>query len=319
MRLQSAGRRPTVVPRLETLEERALPVCFLSRLGPTLTILGSNLADQVAITDNGTGDVTVQCDQETVAHPFIGIFTIDVKTLGGADLVTYQLTSSVFGNRTIKVDLGAGRDTFQAFLNQNNPLALTLNQHAVLANSSLDFNIFGRQGNDTLSVDLSGGFTISNQARLGIRMDGGLGNDRLAVNATHGTNTVFSLDLTQGTNLAARGLLDVRLLGGPGFDRSTFGFEGDLNGTLQLNTDGGLEADTTIANIDATTPSNGTVRARVRGGRAHDNLTLNVRQPAGVCLSLPCGLLIDALIDGGLEKAVCHSTSNVKKINCDMM
>ena len=55
-----------------------------------------------------------------------------------------------------------------------------------------------------------------------------------------------------------------------------------------------------VANIDATTPSNGTVQARVRGGRAHDNLTLNVRQPAGVCLSLPCGVLIDALIDGGL-------------------
>jgi hypothetical protein len=302
MRLQPAGRRRTCVPALEALEERAVPACFLSQLGATLNILGSNRADQVAINDNGSGSVVVRCDQDPTPRVFLGINTIDVRTLGGPDLVTYQLSGSVTGNHTVRVDLGAGRDTFNAFLNGNDPAALTLNQHAVLTGSSLDFNLFGRQGKDTMSVDLSGGFTIGNLARLGIRMDGGIGNDLLAVNATHGTNNLFSLGLTQGTNLAAGGLFDVRLLGGPGFDRSVFGYP-----------------DLTVANIDATTPSKGTVKARVRGGRAHDNLTLNVRQPAGVCLSLPCGLLIDALIDGGPQSATCHSTSNVQKINCDMM
>jgi hypothetical protein len=319
MRLQPAGRRRTFVPALEALEERAVPTCFLSQLGATLNILGSNRADQVAINDNGAGSVVVRCDQDPIPRPFLGINAINVRMLAGPDLVTYQLTGSVAGNHTVRVDLGAGRDTFNAFLNGNDPAALTLNQHAVLTGSSLDFNLFGRQGNDIMSVDLSGGFTISNLARLGIRMDGGIGNDLLAVNATHGTNNLFSLGLTQGTNLATGGLFDVRLLGGPGIDRTVFGYEGDLNGTLQLNTDGGLDPDITVANIDATTPSRGTVRARVRGGKAHDNLTLNIRQPAGVCLSLPCGLLIDALIDGGAESAVCHSTSNVQKINCDMM
>jgi Ca2+-binding RTX toxin-like protein len=307
-----------MVPRVEALEERALPFCSIIQLGTTITILGSNLADQVAITDNGTGTVSVLCDQNPTPQVFLGIDTINVRTFGGPDLVTYQLAGSVFGHRTVNVDLGAGKDTFRAFLNQNNPLALTLNQNSILNNSSLDFNIFGRQGNDNLSVDLSNGFTIGNNARLGILLNGGAGNDRLAVNATQGNLNPPSLDLVQGTNLSSQGLFDVRLLGGPGVDRTAFAYQGDLNGTLKLNTDGGQGRDTTVANIDATTPSSGTVQARVRGGAGNDNLTLNVRQPAGVCLTLPCGLMIDALIDGGPGFDVCHGTTNVKKINCEL-
>jgi hypothetical protein len=104
---------------------------------------------------------------------------------------------------------------------------------------------------------------------------------------------------------------------GLGTQQTLFGFQGDLNGLLRLNTHGGKPNDVSVNNIDATVTSQGKVVARVVGGPADDNLTLNVRQPPGVCLLPPCTLLIDARINGGPGFDVCHATSNVTKINCE--
>src|SRR5262245_24522095 len=101
-------------PRLETLDERALPSCtvWADAAAGYLLIQGDNGNDQVTVGDDGHGHVTVTATGAGT-HSFSGIHFIGVYTSGGNDVVTYTLWNSLAGQQDVEVGLGKGNDTFK--------------------------------------------------------------------------------------------------------------------------------------------------------------------------------------------------------------
>src|SRR5688572_12421460 len=89
---QSHGRRSAL--RVEQLEDRCVPACTITQTGTApnvvLTITGDNTNNNVQISDDGAGNITLACDG--VISPAIpGVKDIVVDTKKGADAVFYTL------------------------------------------------------------------------------------------------------------------------------------------------------------------------------------------------------------------------------------
>jgi hypothetical protein len=222
-----AGRHTALC--LELLEDRTVPTGFATQSGPTLTVTGTQGRDVIHLVDRGGGTVAVQVGQNPILQIFNGINTVNVSTFAGADTVTYDLVPLFGGpfvlglgvndNLTLNVDLGAGNDTFQASFHQND----------LGFGSQLTFNVRGREGNDQMNVDATGGVDIANQAKLAINLIGDQGND--SINTAYEGVVSGELDLN-GNGSAGRdriterfsvptnslGKLVARARGGPGSD-----------------------------------------------------------------------------------------------------
>src|SRR5262245_19808275 len=132
------GRRSAL--RVEQLEDRCVPACTITQTGAApnvvLTITGDDAANNVQISDDGAGNITLACDG-VISPPITGVKDIVVTTKKGADVVFYTLAGDMTLNQTrnVAVDLGDGNDFF---------LAQATNEGDLPNPSSLSFDVRGK-------------------------------------------------------------------------------------------------------------------------------------------------------------------------------
>ena len=166
------------VPRLEAFDERTLPSVTVAPAAPGSTILmitGDAAANTITISDSGqTGGLIVVGDGQTfqVTDP---VTAIVVDTGDGSDSVTYNLTGTLSGLRSIDVELGRGNDVFTA----------NLAGQALSAGANLDISAYGRAGADTLVLNAQGVNTDVNSI-LNVYFAGGAGKDKITLDYTNG-------------------------------------------------------------------------------------------------------------------------------------
>ena len=239
--------------RLEPLNDRitpsATPTVVLE--GGVLTVTGTQRANDIEITDDGTaGGLTVTVDGTD--YPVDGtVDSVHVDARAGHDTVSYTLTGDYVGTtRTVEVFLGNGHDTFTADLG-----------HGIDAASSLTLRVDGGNGKDTLSAAgagaLAGGLTVE--------LNGGNGKDDLSFEFAGSVDATGVLDLTaDGGNGRDRvhgnvdatadstGSVTAQLLGWNGRDDVGLWVAGDGLTTGDLIVDGGRGKDT-VAGTDNVT------------------------------------------------------------------
>lgn len=251
------------VPRLERLDERALPSVSVVEADGVLNIRGDQFANDIVITDNGTttaGAITVQIDGQTFSSEG-AITTIKVRSGSGGDSVEYDLTADLAGARTLVANLGNGDDTFLASLrtNINDTSSLTiracggngkdnLSLDAVGANvgagGSLAVTFNGGNGIDVLNLDFSG--VLMGTASFTAK--GGNGKDEVTGNLTIEPTTLTET----GEPAPSTGSLTVDFWGGNGKDAMTLDVTGaDSLTTLDVAVHGGNGKDTfDVSNAD---------------------------------------------------------------------
>jgi len=263
MRFRS-GRRKSVVPRLERLDERAMPSVSAVAASGTLTIKGDHHANTIVITDDGTGHVTVVGDGQTTS--FEGVSYVRVTTGAGADRVEYDLTGDLSAPRAVDVSLGNGNDTFVANVqgnlldggslilvshggNGDDQLSVEATDVDVAAGAHLTANLYGQNGKDNLSVDYSG--LLQGSATLSA--DGGNGKDVVSGNVSLNSAT----DPNSETSTLSDGWLTLNFSGGNGVDQISASLSGetDLSSLLAV-VDGGHGKDT-FHTSDNLTPVDG--------------------------------------------------------------
>jgi len=157
-----------VALRLEPLFDRIVPSVTVVQTGGTLTVTGDQHANTVEIKDGGTpSGLTVTVDGTD--YPLTGdVNMLVVKTRGGADTVSYDLTGDYVGTtRTVEIELGNGNDTFTADLG-----------HGLDAASTLALQVNGGNGKDDLSVTGTGGGPVAGM--LSVQLLGGNGKDAIS-------------------------------------------------------------------------------------------------------------------------------------------
>ncbi len=292
--------RRSFKPRFEVLEDRTVPACQVFVSGSTLFILGDATAHTIFINDNGgngttsspsgtTGaaaftaaptQISVTCDgmTQTFQNPTSGspinITNVIINTGTGAsrtknDVVFYLFSQGLQGGaqRTITTTLGGRFGTFQMLfgttttttggsttvtggIQQSANLSVTvnganragsyreavdaINDFGIGAQSSAFFNLQGGQGDDTVAVNLSG--FLDKTAGLTVVANGNAGDDRVFENLNVAGGRTIAV-VNGGAGNDALGLFAV-------FDNSTQAeippqFQNPANVTAVLNGSGG--------------------------------------------------------------------------------
>ncbi len=156
--------RNKFVPRFENLEDRAMFSCTVGVSSGTLTVNGDGGVNNVAITDNGDGDLAVVCDSFTTSASNISVVNLD--THGGTDIVSYAQN----GNRTRSMDLnaklGGGADRFTGVVNGN-----------INASRTLDIDVKGEGGEDDIYMYATNDVDVLGGATLALNLSGGDAHD----------------------------------------------------------------------------------------------------------------------------------------------
>lgn len=291
--------RKQVAPNLESLEGRQLLTAAASQPlvtegsangVPILLVTGTNKADVINITDNGTdavGNITLTFGNGQTYTSKTGVSLVQVQSKGGNDQVSYTLTGDLVVTRTIQVSLGAGNDQFTADIpaNINNP-------------DGLNIEAYGNAGNDTMDVKQSGATLAGTFYPY---LEGDAGNDRLTY-AGIGT-------------IAAGASVSPAFSGGAGNDSITSNYMGQINGNYiyNLSMDGGAGNDTLTNTIQVGANSTGTVGtssavpAIVEGGNGNDKITYAIFVDPTATQAQ-----IFASAFGGAGKDTVQQTSNVQ-------
>jgi hypothetical protein len=277
------------VPSCESLETRLTPAVNIAEInGHMLLIDGSVDAEQVAITDDGYGNVTVSAGVGgATLGTFDGIDKITVRLREGADSFEYVRGGTVVAavmpvpphvSMKLKVDLGwgadeaafdlsAGLDHEKVRINvigsaDNDAVHAdigSVNESTLLMRGSLGW------GDDTFHASIDGDLT--GESLLGLDISGGVGHDRIEVQnndvdvgedsvlglylqGSHGDD-VIAVEYT-GTNAGGIGLL---VTGGVGKDtlNAEFSFDaGATTGQAALGTYAGWGDDTVTMSVVAT-------------------------------------------------------------------
>lgn len=130
------------IPRLETLEGRALPA-GVSQIGSIVYVVGTVGPDRVQITDDGGGS------PGSVRVAFNGrgfssvrpVTEVRVRTVAGADTIAYTQTAVMRMSRRLDVDAGDGADAVAVSLAGGT-------QTGVFE----DIAVVGNAGNDTITL-----------------------------------------------------------------------------------------------------------------------------------------------------------------------
>jgi hypothetical protein len=317
----SPRRRPAgFIPRVEFLEDRRVPTCTAFQAGGLLTITGTSPRNVLQIGDDGGGSVALLCSGDLTPRLFHGVSQINVKA-GRGSTVHYDLFGTVNTPHALTVNLGAGRQNFVAYLNSNGIGNLGNDRITVNGGRGNDRMLvqFGADPNAQLVSELTKalstppfpnfsqgviafgitpGVDIAQNGNLRINLNGGPGNDTIAVNYE---GTLAGSPPTVANPFA---------LGVPGV--------AGLNpGTLTLNLNGGAGHDVIAAQVLALAGSTGRVVARENGGPGNDGLGLIVRQEqVATAAAQQNSISVDALLDGGAGRNSCTRTPNVLEINC---
>jgi hypothetical protein len=248
------GARTTL--RLEALDDRALPSVTVVEADGVLTVRGDARANEVTITDNGTGDAGAVTVEVVGGDPFTStaaVTTIRVYAGSGADNVEYNLSGDLAVNRAVNVYLGNQHDTFVGNVTFN-----------VLENVEFDFLVNGGNGHDNLSLVWTG--DVATGAVVDVEVLGGNGKDSLNV------------DLTGVFN----GTVDLRVSGGNGKDAVTANVnaEAGSGGTVDAMILGGNGKDTMTVSETHVTPAEGStdpavnLTVTIHGGNGKDDFEL---------------------------------------------
>ena len=261
-------RRVEVAPSLEHLEVRKLMAAIPTQVAikevaisgyNDLKITGTNKADVIAINDNGSnaaGNVTVTLGDGTTYTSQAAVSVIELMGNGGDDHVTFNLTGDVVAAQTVLFDLGAGNDHFTANIAGN-----------VNTANGLDLEAYGRDGNDSMTVNQTG------QALAGAfvpYLEGDAGNDTLTYNGSG--------------EIAAGASVTPEFSGGAGNDSIRATYSGVIQGNYiyNLSADGGAGNDNVVENVFAAAGSTGMVGtsaatpAAVKGGTGNDTVRFAV-------------------------------------------
>lgn len=183
--MSSQSRR--FIPRLVSLDERALPSVTITQTGSTLAITGDANANQIEITDDGTpSGITVTADG-VMWSAQAPVSAIVVSTLGGDDAVAYDLIGSLTTTRLLSVDLGIGDDTFTANLH---------GQKISGSSTNLGITANGGKGADTLTLNANGA-NVAPEARMSVNFTGGPGHNAIAFNFDPGFLDLGNVTLTK--------------------------------------------------------------------------------------------------------------------------
>ena len=237
-------KRISRAPVIEGLEERRLLSAVPSQArvseinvngGIELRVTGTNRADVVTISDNGTGqpgNIQVTVNGQAYISRFADS-SIYVMSNGGNDHVTYNLTGNLISARTVIAMLGTGNDQFTANLNYD-----------LQTSKFLDLEANGEAGNDTLKVNQTGMVTAGSDF---IYLNGGAGDDQISYNFVG--------------DIAAGAVVGPALLGGAGNDQISLNYSGNVLGQILYNDtiDGGSGSDKLTANLHLGVYSTGKV------------------------------------------------------------
>src|SRR5262245_18186776 len=244
----SSRRRSRCIPRLESLDDRALPsATILQGAGGTLLIRGDAQANTIQITDNGTnaaGNVTVVADGQTVTSTG-AVRLIIVNSNGGNDTVSYTASAGLADDavRIVSVNLGAGDDSF------------TANLAGDVLGSRFILSVNGAVGADALDLNAEG-LNVAARSFVNVNLDGGIGNDTITFDHTG----------------VVDGFLTVAALGGDGEDAITGNLTIDAasTGFTAAIVWGGAGVDTIGLFVNETTPNPFRPRGLVISGPGED-------------------------------------------------
>jgi hypothetical protein len=285
-----------------------------------MTVRGDNQANQIAITDDGHGNISATIDGHTASGT--GIKHVVVEGRKGDDTISYTLTGVLVRKEKLEFRLGQGTDQLTLDFTQG-ATAAHLNidvdgsgadtissTFGDLNNTDLDYNASLGRGAGTMTTALDG--NILGTSHVHFNVHSGPGNDSVQFKAVGAPDPNNPTGPPLGVQVDARSTLAFNVDGGPGQDGIVLDYAGDLGGKLRIGLNGGRGADTITTNVTADTTSSGSVFARVHGGAGNDNLTLNVNDNSGGTLGS-----VNALLDGGAGTDTATDTSNVHVIHCE--
>lgn len=307
-----SDRRRGVNLQLEALENRCCPSALsaLAVHGSTLVVKGDNTANNVAITDDGQGNVTATMDGKTVTGS--GIRTIIVNTRGGDDVVSYTWTGSLTADQHLVLHLGKGDD--QVLLDASQGMQASRVKIDLHGNDGDDqvtaklgavdgtnffLNANLGKGDDLLDVTLAN--MLVNQARVRFHVHGHKGNDTMAFHAT-------DLKIDDGAALT------LFLKGSQDADTINVDYKGMMHGLLKLRADGNQGKDVITANAILDPGSTGTINALVNGNQGNDELTLNLDDQSGIVSTVN---ILRALIDGKQGQDTAFHSENVDVVRVE--
>lgn len=307
-RSTSVTKRTSMAPRLETLEDRAVPAVISQTYIPGTGSMGTGIivcdsaSDTIVVTDNGTdspGNVRVTVNGVPYNFPR-PVWELRVYSGGGNDRVTYNLTqplTSAGYYHEFEVYLGSGSDSF------------TANIPGLAGGAAgMNFYVDGQDGNDTIRANVYG--TLASGTSLGFGLTGGTGSDSIVLDA-------FSrpLNINSGARLWANmhGYEGwTHTLNAPDSSNSmVLNYRGDLDGRLTFNLHGAGGTDLMSAYMQPLLGSTGYIgdlfaegSASVLGGGGNDTMTFRVIEP-GV------GRVYNGVVDGGLGSNTAHWSQDV--------
>ncbi|HTW93898.1 MAG TPA: hypothetical protein VMD30_03825 [Tepidisphaeraceae bacterium] len=241
---------------IERLESRRLLSASVT-VKDVLQVYGTAGADNIAISESGGGIVVTVNGAEANGSPFIGVNSVRIHGMAGADTIT--IDSSVPLTQKVVIDGGMGDDSLVAD-----------GGHGV---------IFGGAGNDNISV---------NAASYDI--NGGIGADTIA--ATGGANEIIHGEAGADSINVSGGGYDL-IFGGPGGNTIDVagGFDTVISGSGHddVTADDGATAllfdmsggDTVTGNVGADTGGD-TVYTSGHTDSLNLNSSIDVVNPSGV-------------------------------------
>lgn len=271
-----------VALRLEPLNDRIVPAVSVVQAGTTLTITGTQRANDVEITDDGTpAGLTVTVDGQSYTLTGDAVEHVVINTRAQHDTVSWELTGDYAAGttRAVEVLLGNGHDTFTAELN-----------HAILAGASLMLVVKGGNGKDTL--DVTGAGNVDGALDVGL----------------FGQNGVDALSLAHTGNVT--GSVNWTAEGGNGKDGLSLSYAGVLDGTFELNVSGGNGKDAIDADFSVTSGA-GSLTGEILGGNGKDDIGLSLTGDGAAALT------VDVSIVGGHGKDSITAPDGVTVVDTD--
>jgi hypothetical protein len=300
--LRNRKRPSSFAPRVERLEDRAVPAASLA--GTSLTVTGNN----ISITDLGTNNpnvtnaITVVSDGTTQTFSG-GVTSITINGQRGRDNVVYTLGGSTEqravappGSPAFLVTRAQRDVTANLNSSARNSFTLLFLPAQTFVGANYRFTLNGGTSGNNIGVR-SDGLTIDSNSALNLLLQGASGNDNITVNLN---NTAVSPAIN------------------PGFSGETpppAGSAAPNNGLLAFNTQGVRGNDRLFTNVSLTDDSQGFVSGTVAGGFGNDFVGLIVDvQPPSPAVAILNGFkqspLILTLFGGpGTNTAIC--TANV--------
>lgn len=157
-------------PSLESLETRSM---FTTTIGVTsdgiMNIRGDNGDNNIAIVDNGDGDLTVVADGVTTVARNVRI--INLAGNRGNDIVSYHQDGNRTRSMKIHANLNDGHDQFFGTINGN-----------VNWGRTLDVAVAGHDGNDRISFRATNDVDVRSGGVLRTTLSGGDGHDQIFAN-----------------------------------------------------------------------------------------------------------------------------------------